>query len=900
MLLLLIACTGKDEGDSGQANTGPLLEHTPPAAVLEGTPLSFTVTATDPDAVETVVLYHRVQGTDSWSQRNMSAGEGDDWSTTLDAGDVDAPGVEYYFKASDAADVSAISYLPDAGGEAPLTVAVNVLGLSLPFYEDFEPSDTESPTVFGIGWGNSSEGFAGYTWALSGSQVYSGESAVFHARGYDGVAMMQDWLISPPLDFSTLSAIQTSWYEYGNSVEEGRHGLYISTGSKDPADGDFQPVAETLPTAPDGAWGRSTVYDLSAWAGNPVVYLAWYYEGSNGDDWYIDDITVGALSPDLSLVVSASPSPLNPGDSGTLTVTLSNATSVAASDIDVVVSFPSGGASVAEPSVTVADVTTTGTADFSLTIDSDATDNSYLPVHVEASGGGLSWSTDAVLLIGEASTASFTWTPEERGYATFSLGVGDPDAPTWESEVYAGEVDVATPITADITDQHALLPPMAGDLRWFLRVDAEVDGSVSDLAIAHDGVDYTTTADGRISADNEAIIYLPEPPEFTLLSATTSPSTLEPGDSNVSLNVSVYNAGAETQGAVSATLTSTHSDLSVTTGGPVALSTDVVSGGQMLSTNAFRFDVAATHTDSSPLTATLSLTDGADTWDVPLSFNVPWPVMKITRIEIDDNEDGILEPGEDAEINLEVTNVGDMASSGAVSGVLSLEGTSTASATVTYSEENFGSLSVGTTGEPSDPFELEVDGSATTGQTLDLLLTLTDSVRTYEARVQLVLGEPPWNAIASVDDDIGDVLNGWQFDIINGSYRVIDDTLQLRLSSATPYAPETMFYEAWGTSSGADYDLYRIVLQSGIGTLEGYDYSSGFLTLEAPTVSYPDSYTVQLDISVEAMGLSDSDFTLGFGSGWCGSPDYYCDHFPNDWGYPYDSFSTGDWYTLSW
>ena len=39
---------------------------------------------------------------------------------------------------------------------------------------------------------------------------------------------------------------------------------------------------------------------------------------------------------------------------------------------------------------------------------------------------------------------------------------------------------------------------------------------------------------------------------------------------------------------------------------------------------------------------------------------------------------------------------------------------------------------------------------------------------------------------------------------------------------------------------------------------------------------------------------------LGFGTGWCGAPEYYCDQFPDAWGYPYDSFSTADWFMLAW
>ena len=51
------------------------------------------------------------------------------------------------------------------------------------------------------------------------------------------------------------------------------------------------------------------------------------------------------------------------------------------------------------------------------------------------------------------------------------------------------------------------------------------------------------------------------------------------------------------------------------------------------------------------------------------------------------------------------------------------------------------------------------------------------------------------------------------------------------------------------------------------------------------------------------MDLTLDEVRFGFGAGWCGPPDYYCDHWPDGWGYPYDSesgFSTSGWYELSW
>jgi hypothetical protein len=125
--------------------------------------------------------------------------------------------------------------------------------------------------------------------------------------------------------------------------------------------------------------------------------------------------------------------------------------------------------------------------------------------------------------------------------------------------------------------------------------------------------------------------------------------------------------------------------------------------------------------------------------------------------------------------------------------------------------------------------------------------------------------------------------------------------MQVRMRSAEPFDPSSLFIEGWGLSSAADYDYYRVVAQSGYATLQGYDGNVGFISLPDPTLSYPDAYTVQLDFPVSDLGLFSSRLSLGFGSGWCGEPEYYCDNFPDGWGYPYDSsFNPGGWFPLEW
>jgi hypothetical protein len=846
------------------------------------------VEASDPEGVLGVTLYWK-SANQGWTPIYMSP-DGSTWSTTLTGEDVVAPAIDYYFKATDAGSPAASSYLPEAADEAPFSVPVTVEGQPLPYTQHFE----EISSLIELDWHAASQGPRGYGWEITPTTAASGELSVWHPRGNTEIGKLEDWLISPPLDFSTLQQIQVSWYERGTSVDATDHSLYIGIDDSDPTDGSFELVS-LLPAPQEGSWERSGVYDLSAWAGNKAVYLAWFAVSENADDWYLDAVEIGPLGPDISFSMATLPETLNPGDSATLTVELANATSVAADELTISVSFPSGGASVdGSKSLNVAG-NGTGSADFALSIDPTAQDNRYLPVHIEATGAESSWSYDGKLLIGEASIAVIEYQPLLEGALQVSIGVGDPDNPTWEKSLYADNLVGDLFLSEDITDHGDSLPPAAGNNRWYLRVYSEGGGIINEFSLHYDGVEYLAEIFG-INAGAEQILYLPEPPELSLFSSSTQ-SQLAPGSSGVGVSVTVRNTGVATAGDLVATLVSVDPDL-IVNGAPVSLG--VLGTNQQASTGySYTVDISPTHTDSTPVEAELQLSDGVDAWTLPVLLNVPYPNLKITDIVIDDDGgDGILDAGESATLELSVTNVGQLSCNGTVSGVLSLEASSSAVVDVDPDDDTLGTLSSGTTKDGQ--FDLSVDASSSPGDTVNLLLTLNDNDRSYEIQLSLVLGEPPWRSLGSLDDDVGDAIGGYEFDIVNGSYRVINGTLQLRLSSQEPFDPATTFWEAWGISIGGSYSYYQIALQSGIGSLRGYSSSSGFTDLGSAGVSYPDTTTAQLDVDLALLGLSQDSLTIGLGAGWCGEPDYYCDHFPDYWGYPYVGLYTGDWFDLEW
>ncbi|MCP4808486.1 MAG: hypothetical protein GY884_24340, partial [Proteobacteria bacterium] len=243
---------------------------------------------------------------------------------------------------------------------------------------------------------------------------------------------MDDWLIAPALDFSTLDDIQVSWYETGTEVDLADHELHLSTGSRDPSDGEFE-LVQAL-DAPGEDWARSEVVDLSAYAGERVVWLAWRYTGAAADSWTVDAVDVRELAPDLSAVIASDPEPVHPGDEVNLEVTVSNATDVTADDVLIGLYVDMGDGGVVEDSVELGTVPGQGSSIGQLffTLDASLPDNSRLPYEIILSSGDDSWTQDFELQLGYPSIATLDFSLDETAVVQVSLGVGDPDDPTDE------------------------------------------------------------------------------------------------------------------------------------------------------------------------------------------------------------------------------------------------------------------------------------------------------------------------------------------------------------------------------------------------------------------------------------------------------------------------------------
>ncbi len=883
LVVLLAGCAGEADTDPVllPENVGPTLTHDAFDQVVVGRDLPVAVSAIDPDGVGQVLVYYRTHGESVWDTVFLERSE-DLWTGVVPGDAIAVEGLEYYVRAQDASDLRVPSFLPEQGDDEPFLVPAVLDGENLPFEEDFEV--TGAGGLYRLGWNEWSEAFPGARWDIGTSRVHTGESAASHSRGADGTGEIRDWLISPALDFSTLDNVELSWFESADYADLGNHELWISADSADPATGTWE-LLSALPVAPEDEWVRSSVFDLSAWAGDTSVWVAWVYQGEQADLWHIDDVVVQQRQADFSLSeASLTPDPALPGDSVGLTFEVANSSATESQPLQVRLQVdPAFGTAAAALETDPVAGNGDATWVLGLHIREDVPVNSYIPLVVEATDGETTWAWPRSIVVGQPSTSHLTVTRSGTGVLRLTLGVGDPAAPTLEIPVVSGVVsDVASTYDIDITDAHEMLPPEPGDHRWWLRVESDVAGSLDSFSMEWGGETFVSADLGAFGTDT-TYFYLPKRPNPTLLSATTSPNPVQPGNT-VTWNATLWNSGASTTGSAWVTLVSDDPDVVVLTDDPILLGAPWTPSSVQV---PFQFQVSPSHRDSTPVSLRLELHDDVDDWSLSGSVAVPWPVLNVSRLGIDDfgdgDDDGILDPGETVEIEVTLANQGLRDTFGGVACVLSQTGGAGGS-TILDATGNFGAIADGATAVEDD-FEISVTGDF--GDDLDFRLTCGDGTETYWVDFELVLGEAIWLDIDAIGDDAGDAVNSYPFDIVGGRYRSDGVTLEIELESAEPYDAGTLFVESWMLSDGGEYDFYQLVAQSGVGTLRGYDGS--FHDLGEPLVTNVDDTHVVIELNLAEMDLALPSLSAGFATGFCGGADYYCDQYPDDWGNPYQT-----------
>ncbi|HBY08347.1 MAG TPA: hypothetical protein DEH22_11355, partial [Chloroflexi bacterium] len=135
---------------------------------------------------------------------------------------------------------------------------------------------------------------AGVAWVQTTLRAHGGTHSAYHN---DDIGQSNAWMVSPQVSLPS-DATLYFWENENYASYYELHEVRLSTGSGDPADGDFTELLYDGAGVED-TWQEVTL-DLSAYAGQDV-YIAWYYEGNFADEWYIDDVSISADIPALVL-----------------------------------------------------------------------------------------------------------------------------------------------------------------------------------------------------------------------------------------------------------------------------------------------------------------------------------------------------------------------------------------------------------------------------------------------------------------------------------------------------------------------------------------------------------------------------------------------------------------------
>lgn len=145
---------------------------------------------------------------------------------------------------------------------------------------------------------------------------YKARSGVYSATVVYTTSYQNEWLITPALDLSTATHVILWFYEdeyYWDGWGE-HHRIRVSTTSQTDTS-TFTTVLDMTPYTHNinGFKGDPVVVDLSSFAGNSTVYVAFQYEGTDADVWMVDDIGVWVAHPnDVRPVALVSPSEYAP------------------------------------------------------------------------------------------------------------------------------------------------------------------------------------------------------------------------------------------------------------------------------------------------------------------------------------------------------------------------------------------------------------------------------------------------------------------------------------------------------------------------------------------------------------------------------------------------------------
>lgn len=306
--------------------------------------------------------------------------------------------------------------------------------------------------------------------------------------------------------------------------------------------------------------------------------------------------------------------------------------------------------------------------------------------------------------------------------------MGDPSMlpymgiPTTLTASYLNSVPVGTPTLTVTTEPYAYVG-LSYNNTW---IDAQYTGTGTTVILDLSSILTPCTLDIVITKQNRqphvgTVELVPNNTPYVIYQsnvihdAGVAANGMVEYSENVDLDVTLSNVGLQDANQVVATLSCSNPHVHITdnteTYGTINASSD------MTKANAFAFTVDTVITDQEIATFTITAVDNQNTtWNT--TFNIPLnaPVLTATTVIVDDiagNNNGRLDPGEDANIKILTTNAGHAISPVALGSLSSVS----PYITINTSTFNLGSLT--TTSQVYAEFPITVDASTPIGTSVD-------------------------------------------------------------------------------------------------------------------------------------------------------------------------------------
>ena len=320
---------------------------------------------------------------------------------------------------------------------------------------------------------------------------------------------------------------------------------------------------------------------------------------------------------------------------------------------------------------------------------------------------------------------------------------------------------------------------------------------------------------------------------------------------SVLLTLGMKNVGTEDANNITVTISTSDPEVVISDATEIY---PLISAGQTVAiTDGFALGISDNIDDQHSVALTVTSTDGTNTWNSNFNLIINAPELIIGTMTVQDNcpscnNDGILDPGETANLLFLCTNSGHSLI-GSVNGQLALSGGSNPYLTINSTSCNLGSLSAGSNATAT--FSVTASASTPAGTPVSLIFTLSGGISgqyTVQETKQVVIGLIPEYNITN-----GSITScsGLFYDSggASGAYQN-NEAFTETIYPASAGAKTRLTFNSFDVESGYDYlRIYDGINTSAtlIGTYSGTS-SPGIVTATntsgALTINYTSDYSV--------------------------------------------------------